>query len=55
MDERVRLAYTAIQLLTLTSNQGGGVQMYVKLSYYGIMRGKLISAVAFQQVCDIMS
>jgi len=24
MDERVRLAYTAIQLLTLTSNQGGG-------------------------------
>ena len=55
MDERVRLAYTAIQLLRLTSNQGGGVQMYVIMSYYGIMRCKLISAVGFECLCDTMS
>ena len=48
MDERVRLAYTAIQLLTLTSNQGGGVQMYVIMSYLWDLRGKLISAVGLE-------
>ena len=55
MDERVRFGYSCYDCQRITSKLGGRVQIYVKLSDYGIMRDNFISAVGFILVCDILS